>query len=181
MKILLIGKAACKECGTIVEEEVEKDIECPGCGRIFQIPNMPQYTQAFLSPIRSKSVARSGIGLGINKLFNAAPSEDAKEARWEMPKTARQKTRRQEIQVPLFPERGEAQIFLEESWLWVIAEYPGHNKIEQIQIIVRGKTLILQSTLPLCPYKDAIEGLDLFINIFEKNLRNGILEVKLKE
>ncbi|MEK7103857.1 MAG: hypothetical protein AAB842_00470 [Patescibacteria group bacterium] len=185
MKDIIIGRATCRECGATVVAEVEEDVECLECGRVFQIPNLPQYTQAFLHSMRSTSVARLGVGLGINRLLNTIPSESAEETHcWEIPKAARQKTHQQKIQVPLFPvfpEREEAQMFQEEKWLWVIAEYPGHNKIEQIRIDVRGKTLVLQSTLSLCPYKDTIEGLGLFINIFERNLRNGILEIKLKK
>jgi len=178
----IIGRAACKECGTIIEEEVEKNIECPGCSRIFQIPNAPQYTQqASLSSIRSRSVARLGGGLGINRLFNTTLGESAEGARWEIPKASRQKTRSPKIQVPIFPERGEAQIFLEENWLWVIAEYYGHSSLDQIQRIVANQTLTIKSILPLCFYKDIIEGLGAFTKIFEENIRNGILEIKLKE
>lgn len=40
----IIGRACCRECGGIVIGEVEKDIRCPKCGRVFQIPNQLQYT-----------------------------------------------------------------------------------------------------------------------------------------
>lgn len=182
-----IGRARCRECLATFEAEVEKDVECPGCGRIFQIPNTPQYTQqASLRSIRSRSVARLGVGLGINRLLNTTPqSENAEETHcWEIPKACMQKTRRQKIQVPLFPvfpERGEAQILIEENWLWVIAEYPGHPSLDKIQRIVANQTLTLKSILPLCFYEDIIEGLGAFTKIFEENIRNGILEIKLKE
>jgi len=152
---------------------------CSECGRIFQIPNLPQYTQAFLYSIRSRSVAHFGVGLGIEKILNTTVEEISKETHWEITTAERYKSPK--IKVSIFPERGEPQILAEKNWLWVIAEYPGHYSLEQIQRVVVNEILVLESRLPLCPYKDIIEGLGVFIKIFEENLRNGILEIKLKE
>ncbi len=170
--------------------EVEKIMPCPNpkCNRDdFFIPNEPKYTQyARAERLRTQSLAKAsssfGLQLEIQNLHFPSDSFDSEENRWEIPKSERQKSPKiRTPEVLLFPERGEPYVSQEENWFWVIAEYPSHNKIEQIQITVLKETLILQSTLLLCPYKDIIEGLGLFINIFEENLRNGILEVKLKE
>lgn len=175
---MTIGRAACKDCLTITESEVETDVKCSGCGRVFRIPNAPQYTQPVR--LRSRSLASLGSQLGIKDLFGDTSTPDSKKTIWEMPKISKQE-RSPKIQLPLFPEREKADVFEEDSWLWVIAQYPLHSSLEQIRRNIKDETLFLESALAFCPYKDTVEGLGVFTKIFEENLRNGILEVKLKE
>ncbi|MDD4990412.1 MAG: hypothetical protein PHW31_03825 [Candidatus Pacebacteria bacterium] len=168
-----------------VVAEVETDVTCPKCGRVFQIPNAPQYTRAFLHSVRSTSVARLGFRFGIERLFNTVLDEGTEETQWRIPEPINVNDRETpKIRAPeelLFPEHGEPYASQEENWYWVIAEYSGHSSLDQIQRIVIGETLAIESLLPDCPYSDIVKGLGVFTKIFEENFQNGILEIKLKE
>ncbi|MFA4880433.1 MAG: hypothetical protein WC650_02315 [Candidatus Doudnabacteria bacterium] len=175
------GKARCGKCGFLVIAEVEQIIECPGCGRKFYIPNEPRYTNP-LNSLRSHSIARLSLGLGLGPLWNIEDSRrftDAPEKKWEIHPEARRKDLR--IKLLPFPARNDPELMLEHGWLRVIVEFYGHDEVEKIGVAVRKSELILQSHLSLCPYRNTIALPEGFGTISEATLRNGILEVRLKE
>lgn len=167
-----IGRASCKECGTLVEHEVEKDVECTECGRVFQIPNSREY---LTNPLRNHSLSRisSEVGLDIRPINTEGDGRNS----WQYHGTTRT---RQIVSVVVFPKRDEAEVFQENDRVEVVAEYPGHDDINQISASVVGETLLLKSRLRFCSYTDTIENLGIFVTIFERHLNNGILVVKLK-
>lgn len=168
------GKAKCKECGRLVIEKVEKDIKCSGCGRIFQIPNEPQYT----NPIRNHSLARLGLGLGLIDLLDTEYPQYSTNisGKWE----ALQEVTHQNFQVRLssFPKRNDPVLLRKKDELKVIVEFYSH-KLSDIGITVDDDNLILQSNLPLCSYQNTIALPKGFDTISKATLKNGILEVSL--
>jgi len=168
-----IGRASCKECGTSVEHEVEEDVECQGCGRVFQIPNSKEYLP---NPLRNHSLAKFsfGMGLDIRALNTQKTSGKNRQYGGIIEKC-------QTISAPAFPEHGEPDVMHEGDWLRVLICFQGHSA-DDISIAVVNTTLVIESTLPGCDYIDIIEEAILypFFKIFETNFKNGILEIKLK-
>lgn len=169
------GRARCKECGKLVSAEVEKDTKCPGCGRIFQIPNEPQYTNS--NPLRTHSLARLSLDSSLVNLLGMGYSRDSDtpEIQWELPRETRHKN--PQVGLLLFPERNEPELMPEQGWLRVIVEFCGHNDPGETEMAINDGNLILQSKL--CSYQNTIPLPKGFSTISQVTLKNGILEVKI--
>lgn len=166
------GRAKCKKCGTLVVGEVERDLECPGCQRIFQIPDAPQYTR----PLRGHTLARLSLNSGVLSIESSEYSGEMS-SKWELPKAPRPRDFRITRSLS-FPERNDPVLWQEEGVLKLIVEFYNH-KLGDIEITLNDGHLVLRSRLPTCSYKNIIALPEGFGTICQTALRHGILEIIL--
>lgn len=192
----MYGRAQCKACGKRIEAEVEKDIRCRGCGRIFQIPNSPQYVIEGVSsssphrsipPITSTGPNRSSrvSTLGLHTQ-NGSPIQNPSlraDNEWQkslQPVSRKNKEVTARPAINIFPQRSEGSIEETGEQVMVAVEFPGHN-MEQIQWRKKKGVLLVESTILSCPYRDEILLPDWTNEPQGMVLRNGILVMCFKK
>lgn len=168
-----IGRARCKECNTLVEHEVEEDVECPGCGRVFQIPNAPQYVKP-AARFRNRSI--SSIPFNLNIILGNVAGHREETNNWQVTKP--QKQRIPNVSVSPFPEESEPEIMEDEGKILVVVEFPAHN-ISEIGWDITDDVLTLTSTR----YTGYTNTIQLPANKGHTSveLRNGIFSMELKK
>lgn len=185
----MYGRARCKVCGKLVAAEVEKNIQCPNCGRVFRIPNSPRYTAGAnnVNPHRSvPPITSTGLtrGLRVSTLDRHIRSPSRQEDDWQVPVqivSRKRKGATQRPKIPLFPEQGEPDVIEEKDGVWVIVEFPRHKNIEEIQWRRQGNKLVLKSAILSCPYQNEILLPEGAKKPFKVQFLNGILEMQFEK
>lgn len=184
----MYGRAKCKQCGKIVRAKVEKDIECPRCGRIFRIPNDSRYiikteTASPYSSIPSITSTGKTRSSRVSTLDRFTQDPTRREGDWH-PQPIRQKRRKRTADIPamiIFPEDRLQQVIEDKNFIWIIIEFPQHQSLEEIVWRISEQLLILESTKPLCAYQNEIA-----LPVWAKepsriNFNNGFLEMMFEK
>lgn len=190
------GRASCRKCGQTVVEEIGKEIVCPGCGRVFRIPDDPRYyiraSSGSIPPVtstgrtRGRKVSTLGKGIGrpevtsgwrIGNLEGASP--DTQES-WEVKPLMVPTLSKQTVVFERFPPVGEpVSCEIGEDWI-VTVELP-HHSCEDVRWEIKEGNLRLWSAIEDCPYEYQILVPTEVEPSPEVRLNHGILEMRFKK
>ncbi|MDD5750042.1 MAG: hypothetical protein PHU56_00090 [Candidatus Pacebacteria bacterium] len=136
-----LGRAKCKACGIEVTAEMETDIKCSKCGRIFQIPNEPRYFLKSRLANHSISTLAPRINIEMHSLFLSQEAEEE-----AIKPYARQGKRvpKPFTFISLSSEQ-EPEIIEEQAGAWVLIDMPGHESLRDVEYVFDGISLSIGS------------------------------------
>jgi hypothetical protein len=181
----MLGFASCRKCGNEIQAEIGHNLSCLGCGRMFQIPNRPEYLKKrfvrrqtiiqrlgnvpFGAPVILTRNDNSPVSISVETHFTVRPINKAivRESIPEIP-----------VGAACPAKWPRPDLFLEESGLMIVADLPGHKE-DQISVEIIDDCLIITSLLPLC---GQVEELLLPLQMEGKmcmNMNNGVLIIEI--
>lgn len=146
-----------------------------------------------IPPITSTGSNRSSKVSSLGQHIQSASSGDDDEQQTWQPVLVSQKRKNETISpvrgkvsnrtrqtINLFPEQAEPYVEEDNGILTIIIEFAQHN-LEQIRWTVEGNSLMIESAILICPYRQKVRLPDWAKKPSEVKLHNGLLIIKFEK